>query len=355
VACSAVRSWPHEFVEREGSRIAHREADFDHTVMVHDTATGRMQTIGADLGGNVYFRNWLDGSHVLLDGRGWQDYVACSTETPAAEPLALPEPDQPASGSFWYDAMHLRYDSLYRHRLYFTRRLERAALRLAVYSLRTKRWRLRTIPQPVDILDVSADGNLALTEISDWERKQKTVQLLSLENESIVSLHTSTDDRSPCKSAAFSPDGRYVLLATGNKYSRGADRVTSRLYDIAAGCWRMVSDDVALRYPEPTFTPDGSRILWGKTSQIPGYDDSPSLPRFHVYDIATAQLRPLPIRRTSLLPPGPNSHALHDGGIYFTCGGAAIYHIRLDGTGLERVFPRKQALTVAEFEAEAGR
>jgi len=40
------------------------------------------------------------------------------------------------------------------------------------------------------------------------------------------------------------------------------------------------------------------------------------------------------------------------GGILFTCGDAAIYWIGLDGTGLERVFPRRKPLTLEEFDAE---
>jgi hypothetical protein len=62
----------------------------------------------------------------------------------------------------------------------------------------------------------------------------------------------------------------------------------------------------------------------------------------------------LPIK-LALLPRtsgAPSGVAIVGDGLFFTCGGAAIYRIGLDGTGLERVFPGKQPLTLAQFEAD---
>ena len=60
----------------------------------------------------------------------------------------------------------------------------------------------------------------------------------------------------------------------------------------------------------------------------------------------------MPIPWRSYRISAPNQAAPTDRGLLFTCGGAAIYHIGYDGAGLERLFPRREALTIAEFDAE---
>ena len=129
------------------------------------------------------------------------------------------------------------------------------------------------------------------------------------------------------------------------------------LIDLATGQRRSVPLPSRYAGLDTMFSADETKLVW--------YLSAPTTPRdvaephFDVYDIPTGHLHALPIKRGSLKPQGQGALTsswgwvrVARGGILFTCDGPGIYWIGLDGSGLERVFPRRQPLTIEEFDAE---
>jgi len=136
----------------------------------------------------------------------------------------------------------------------------------------------------------------------------------------------------------------------GGGFSKDGTVVWARMFpwtllvrDLATG--RENRFDLPQQLCDQAFTPDGAHVVY-QTWRREGTRDPNNPNGSYVLTIATGKKRALPVV-------GAHTWTTHNTGVYFTRGGAAIYHIRLDGTGLERVFPTKQALTLAEFEAEA--
>ena len=140
-----------------------------------------------------------------------------------------------------------------------------------------------------------------------------------------------------------------MLALVGPRVGTARPEAARTLHDLGSGVARIFEGPEADgMYTVPRFTPDETAIVW-VSSYRRWLAQGPH--RFQVQHLDDGRTTPLPVRLGSCR--GPSYATVHNGGIYFTTGGASIYHIRLDGTGLERVFPTKQALTLAEFEAEA--
>lgn len=141
----------------------------------------------------------------------------------------------------------------------------------------------------------------------------------------------------------ISPGGKWEYLTYGETES---DTPRAELVETATGKRRE------LEQPLPAadavyFSRDDRRLIWSRY-----YKADDDTPRFYVSDLPDGEPRPLPVPCRAMGPPTTNIACLTTQGLLFTCGGAAIYRIQLDGSGLERVFPGRQALTVAEFEAD---
>jgi len=268
-------------------------------------------------------------------------------ESGAVEPVELPQIAPGArEGELWYPMERWG-------RAYFGRRAEDGSQEIALHDEPSGKWVAHSLPRSWEIGQMSRDLRLLVAVVRPDKDARTPYQVL-LRDWSDGSTRVLWDV--PAKGREpwwqLSPTGRWFFVRAPRPWPR--PEVDTWLIDVRTGQRRTVPWPRGYYDLSVHFTPDETKLVLS-----PGmyYGEPSAEPRFHVCDIPSGQLQALPIKQSSssrrtLYTGTLGCVTLARGGILFTCGGAAIYWIGLDGTGLERVFPRRKPLTLEEFDAE---
>lgn len=300
------------------------------------------------VGPHIYWlhsRGWLGKDRMVVQGLSVERSVY-SVASGALHPVRLPVPSGDGNGRRWVWWVHHTTDGT----AYFWEGLGGRVHRVAWYDEASGRWVVHDVPLSLWPPELSSDGRYALLAVPAGEGGNVGVELHDLRVGSRQLLQQVEADDREHMGFIFSPDSRWVLLSLEG--SQAPQRRGAWLFSVRTG------QRLAPRLPQvvadrgPTFTPDSERLVWRNESGWYGSSEARE-PRFLVYGIAAGRLRPLPITRDSVTHCYWGAHsALTSRSLFFTTDGAAIYRIQLDGTGLERVFPGRQPLALAEFEAD---
>jgi hypothetical protein len=217
-----------------------------------------------------------------------------------------------------------------------------ARLELAVRAGASRAWRTCATRPLLRPEAIAKEGRWIL---GTREEPATEVELLDTRDSTSTLLWDGSDPALAYSDGGFSREGTVAWTRLSPAEDGDGQGDVLITHDLLTG--RRGRFDLPRQLLDLEFPPDGAHVVY-QTWQREGTrgPNNPSVS--YVLTVATGERRALPVV-------GAHTWTTHNAGIYFTTGGAAIYHIRLDGTGLERVFPTKQALTVAEFEAEASR
>jgi len=325
-------------------------ADFSNQVVgLFDVATGRRWEIPDPQAGGGWFRGWETPTSLILQKwtgprLGFHRY---DVEKRTLEPLRLPDaavdPRPGWASPWWARTMH--------GRPYFLGKATDGSPQIALYDAASRAWMAHPLPDGWEIEDMSADHRLlvAVARLTEDSASPRQVILYNWSDGSTRVMDTVRPSRYYGIACLLSPRGDLLLVRAAPEARQGMREAS--LYELRTGR--------RTRLPQPNggascsvaFTADDARLVWLCPSAYHAKEDA-GRARFYVHDLRTADLRALPIRQRSMRRWDVNAAAVAQGGIVFTCGGRAIYRIGLDGTGLERVFPRREPLTLEAFKAE---
>jgi len=223
---------------------------------------------------------------------------------------------------------------------------------LALYDPARGKWVERPLPSGTRVLDVSRDRRrIVFCEGPQPRLRPKDtvqIQVLDLTDRSATpslvgeaAYGAVTAGLWVCR---FSPTGRWVL-----SYDAQPETGTcaASLYEVETARRRELSGPPTRAFVVCQLSLDESALVWNCQAGATRRDDASAELLVYVQDITTGALHAIPKPRRDgareLRVSGPVSLAPGHGALFFAYG-AAAYRIRLDGTGLEQVFPERKPI-----------
>ncbi|NQT86304.1 hypothetical protein HQ560_06035 [bacterium] len=349
VACAQGRTWFEEMLARERLRLTGRWSMETPDLMLYDAEKRQLLDRPCRSVGSLA---WLDATRVAVQirspfslQRGRATRVRSQYGTySVAERRFRPFPENPHSQRRFGPAdtlcpIPVSEDS------------SDGKPRISFLSIDGEQWISRALPPSRHVVTVSPNRRYALLRPANGKNAPGPLgmELLPMPAGTPGMLWEMDWEDAPYLWGSFSPRSGYIHATGSDRGAEGNRKEIHRIYDMASQDWLALPAPWTGEPIDVMFTPDERHLLyipraasWADVERVAH--------RLYVHDLAAGRTWPLPVR-TTYLP--RNLVDIHNNGVYFNCNRAAIYHIALDGTGLERVFPKKQPLTLAEFEAEA--